>query len=325
MQRLAMDPCPDWQDRAEAQGFRFLGADGRPRWRDDAAYRFTATDIDTLGDAAQQLEDLCLELVERIVAAGDYAAFGLGDLACTLIEDSWRRQDKNLFGRLDLAWDGHGAPRLLAYAADAPEGLHDASVVQWEWFDSHYNHGDQFNGIDDMLIEAWKHFGLWGHRVHFACDGDDDAARGACDYLRGTAMQAGLETGFLPIGQLGWNGKRFTDQEARPITVLCKLSPWDRLLQAAIAPQIRASGVRLIEPAWKLLLSHDALLPLLRLAFPGHDNLQPVDALPAFDGFTPVLGVWIVASRACGLGIQESRPGQSHGSQDSRFVPHLMA
>ncbi|WP_341910705.1 glutathionylspermidine synthase family protein [Ferrovibrio terrae] len=324
MQRLAMDSCPDWQDRAEAQGFRFLDADGRPRWREGAAYSFSAADIDILGDAAQRLEDLCLELVERIVAAGDYAAFGLGDLACTLIEDSWRRQDKNLLGRLDLAWDGDGAPRLLAYAADAPVGLHDASVVQWEWFDSHCRHGDQFNGIDEMLIEAWKRFGLWGHRVHFACDGEDEAAHGACDYLRGTAMQAGLETGFLPIEQLGWNGKRFTDLEAKPITVLCKLSPWEQLLQAAIAPQIRASGMRLIEPAWKLLLAHDAMLPLLRQAFPGHENLQPADALPAFDGFTPVLSLWIVASRPCGLGIQESRLGQSHGS-DSRFVPHLIA
>jgi glutathionylspermidine synthase len=321
MQRLAVEPCPDWRDRAEATGFRFLGPDGQPCWREDAAYSFTAPDIDILGDTAQRLEDMCLELVERLVSAGDYAAFGLSELACSLIEDSWHRQDKNLFGRIDLTWNGHGAPQLLGYAADAPAALHEASVVQWEWLDSYCNHCDQFNGIHEMLIEAWKHFGLWGHRVHFACGREHEADRSASDYLRDTAMQAGLDTGFLHIDELGWNGKRFTDQSAKPITVLCKLYPWEQLLQAAIAPSIRPSGMRMIEPAWKMLLSHEAMLPLLRQAFPDHENLSPAGVtatLPDFEGFTPVLGIWIVASRACGLGIRES-----HNGDAGRFVPHM--
>lgn len=325
MQRLAVEPCHDWRDRAEATGFRFQDGDGRPCWREDAAYRFTAPDIDILGDTAQRLEEMCLELVEDTVASGDYAAFDLPDLACSLIEESWRRQDKNLFGRLDLAWDGHDAPTLLGYAADAPAGLHEASVVQAEWLDSYCNHCDQFNGIHEMLIEAWKHFGLWGHRVHFTCSRDRAAERSASDYLRDTAMQAGLDTGFLHVDELRWNGKRFADLTARPITVLCKLSPWDELLQAPAAASLRASGMRMIEPAWKMLLTHKALLPLLQQKFPDHENLPAPDmapdaapVLPDFDGHAPVLGLWLVASRPCGLGIHES-----HGNDAPRFVPHM--
>jgi glutathionylspermidine synthase len=322
MQRLAVEPCPDWRDRAEATGFRFRTAEGAPRWREDAAYSFAAADIDILGDAAERLEEMCLDLVERIVTAGDYAAFDLPDLACGLIEDSWRRQDKNLLGRLDLAWNGCDAPRLLRYAADAPAGLLEASVVQSEWLDSHCNHCDQFNGIDEMLVEAWKHFGLWGHRVHVAGGRDGDAARDTGDYLRGTLQRAGLDTDFLPIEEIGWNGKRFTDRAAKPITVLYKLCPWQRLLQENIAGRIGPSGTRMIEPAWKMLLAHDATLPLLRRAFPGQDSLAE-PALPDFDGFTPVLGIWIVASRACGLGIHETH-GLAGRNDSGLFVPHMI-
>jgi len=330
MQRLAVEPCLGWRERAETTGFRFYAPDGQPSWCEDAAYRFTAPDIDILGDAAQRLEEICLELVEDTVARGDYSAFDLPELACGLIEDSWRRQDKNLFGRLDLAWDGHEAPTLLGYAADTPAALFEASVVQAEWLDSYCNHCDQFNGIHEMLIEAWKHFGLWGHRVHFACGHAREAERAASDYLRDTAMQAGLETGFLHVEELRWNGKRFMDQSAKPITVLCKLHPWKDLLQQALAQNIRPSGMRMIEPAWKMLLTNPALLPLLQQKFPDHENLPApstmpgaLPVLPDFDGHAPVLGVWVIASRPCGLGIHEWHGHEMQPGTAPRFVPHM--
>src|SRR3546814_7663572 len=39
----------------------------------------------------------------------------------------------------------------------------------------------------------------------------------------------------LFIDEIRWNGKRFTDLTAKPITVLFKLYSWDRLLQEGIA------------------------------------------------------------------------------------------
>lgn len=48
---------------------------------------------------------------------------------------------------------------------------------------------------------------------------------------------------------------------------------------------------------------------------------QQAIEMPNFDGFYPVLGVWVVASRACGLGIREDRSAITRNS--SRFVPHL--
>src|SRR3546814_10135902 len=82
-------------------------------------------------------------MVTWIIEKGDYAPFRISDLACQLIEDSWRRQDKNLYGRFDLAWNGQGAPKMLEYNADTPTALYEASVVQWEWLDSYCAHCDQ--------------------------------------------------------------------------------------------------------------------------------------------------------------------------------------
>ena len=375
MERLAVEPRPDWRERAEKIGFEFHTIDGEPYWCEDAAYSFTSGQIDELDDAAQRLEDMCLELVAEVIEKGDYAPFRISDLACQLIEDSWRRQDKNLYGRFDLAWNGTGAPKLLEYNADTPTALYEASVVQWEWLDSYCAHCDQFNGIHETLIEAWKHFGLWGHQLNFACVRDHAEDFGTAEYLRDTAVQAGIDTGRLYIDEIGWNGKRFVDLQAKPITVLFKLYPWEWLLQEEFAGHIRSSGIRMIEPAWKMLLSTKALLPLLWQRWPGHENLLPAsfdatafsgpkvikpfwgregagitklaadgsvqeqvpmqgdpgstDAviyqqaieMPNFDGFYPVLGVWMVASRACGLGIREDRSAITRNT--SRFVPHL--
>ncbi|WP_341704933.1 glutathionylspermidine synthase family protein [Ferrovibrio sp.] len=376
MQRLAVDPRPDWRERAEELGFAFHTIDGQPYWCEDAAYCFSAAQIDELDDAAQRLEEMSLDLVEDVVRRGADEPIRLSDTACALIEESWRRQDKNLYGRFDFAWAGSGPPKLLEYNADTPTALYESSVVQWEWLDSYCAHCDQFNGIHEMLIEAWKNFGLWGHRVHFTCVRDHAEDIGTVDYLRDTALQAGLETGRIFVDEIGWNGKRFVDLVAKPITVLFKLYPWEWLLQEGFAGHIGPSGVRMIEPAWKMLLSTKALLPLLWDRFPDHENLLPAsfeadairgarvskpfwgregagitrlaadgsiaeavpgqaeiaeaaDAMvwqqavemPCFDGFYPVLGVWMIASRACGLGIREDNSPITRNS--SRFVPHL--
>lgn len=51
--------------------------------------------------------------------------------------------------------------------------------------------------------------------------------------------------------------------------------------------------------------------------------LQAYAPMPVFDGFRPVLGVWVVGETACGLGIREDR---SLITQDlSRFKPHFIA
>jgi len=48
---------------------------------------------------------------------------------------------------------------------------------------------------------------------------------------------------------------------------------------------------------------------------------QALAPLPAFDGFRPVLGSWVIDGESAGLGIRESDGPVTNNL--SRFVPHL--
>jgi glutathionylspermidine synthase len=94
---------------------------------------------------------------------------------------------------MDLRWDGSGPPQLLEYNADTPTALFEAAVVQWDWLQSTWPGADQFNSLHEALISAWLALPLPGG-IHFACQRGSDEDRGTVDYLRDTALQAGLRT-----------------------------------------------------------------------------------------------------------------------------------
>ena len=275
MKRIAVAPRADWLERAAALGFNFHTIDGQPYWTENAAYEFSAEEIDTLETATGELDAMCLEAVERVVARALYEPFGFDKRAAELIEASWRRRDRNLYGRFDLSFVPGSAPKLLEYNADTPTALFEASVVQWEWLQAQFPGADQFNSIHEKLLDAWPRLSIPERVVHFSCVRDHDEDRGTVDYLRDTALQSGLTAPFLPIDSIGWDGKRFVDEENAPIRALFKLYPWEWLVQEDFAAHIADSGMQIFEPAWKMVLSNKAVLSLLWSMFKDHPNLLP--------------------------------------------------
>ncbi len=57
------------------------------------------------------------------------------------------------------------------------------------------------------------------------------------------------------------------------------------LVREEFATHIKRSGMKLIEPIWKMLLSNKGILPILWELFPGHENL-----LPAYGDAAPLAG-----------------------------------
>jgi len=276
MQRLALAPRADWRARADALGFQFHTIDGAAYWDETAAYEFTSAEIDAIDDATAELERIALLAVDKVVKERLYQPFGLDAYAAGLVERSWTLGHKNLYGRFDLCVRPDGTPpKLLEYNADTPTALFEASVVQWEWLQTVMPGTDQFNSIHEKLVDAWSRFGLGGRRVHFPCVRDHAEDRGTIDYLADTATQAEIEHCILNLEDIGWNGRQFIDLEDRPIEVLFKLYPWEWLLREPFAKNIATSGVTMIEPAWKMLLSNKAILALLWHMFPDHPNLLP--------------------------------------------------
>jgi glutathionylspermidine synthase len=279
VERLNATPRPDWRAHVERDlGFTFHTVAGAPYWDETACYRFTATEVDLLEAATGELEQMALALVDRVVQSGEEAfeRLRIPRAAWEAIAGSWHAQEKNLYGRFDLAYSGgEGPPKLLEYNADTPTALFEAAVVQWDWLQATWPDHDQFNSIHERLIEAWKHFGIGKKRVTFAAVQNHAEDTGTVEYLRDTATQAGLVTARIAIEDIGWDGQAFRDLEGQPIDVLFKLYPWEWLVGEEFGPHLLSGVVQVIEPAWKMVLSNKAALALLWEMAPNHPNLLP--------------------------------------------------
>jgi glutathionylspermidine synthase len=247
--------------------------------------------------ATAELHARCLDAAGHIVANGRMGELAIPAAWRDRVAESWRARQPSLFGRFDLAFDGGGPPKMLEYNADTPTALLEASVVQWHWLEQTVRRdlpdADQFNSLHEKLIANWRALAVtWSANttVHFSCAGDSEEDRGNLDYLRDVATQAGVATRFLAVEDIGWDraAGRFVDLDDAGIDVLMKLYPWEWLAAEDFGPHLLASRVRVIEPAWKMLLSNKGLLPILWELFPGHPNL-----LPAYFAPGRIEGDWV--------------------------------
>jgi glutathionylspermidine synthase len=241
----------------------------------DYGIEVARANIDVLYDAGAELERICLEAVHRVVNEDMFDRFELPPLAARLVADSWDRQARNLVGRFDLAWVPGEAPKLVEYNAETAVALVEAARWQVAWKDACFPQALQFAEIEPKLVEAWRNFGLPRLPVHFAGTPGDSEATLTLDFLAETARAAGLEAARLDLDAVGWDGEKFVDADDRPIRTLAKLYPWAWLVEDEFGPNIEASGLTVVEPAWKMLLADKRMLALLWEMFPDHPNLLP--------------------------------------------------
>ncbi|CCQ73392.1 glutathionylspermidine synthase family protein [Magnetospira sp. QH-2] len=283
MDRIAIPEREDWKATAEQNGFSFHSLDGDPYWDESLCYKFSLRQIeDDLEDPVEELEQFCFEVVERAVNDEEVLKkLAVPELFWQPIADSWADRERNLYGRMDFVYDGQSPAKLLEYNADTPTSLFEASIFQWVWLEQAMERGiippgcDQFNSLHERLQESLSNMGIPG-RLHFACAKDSTEDRATVAYLEDVATQAGLETRFLYMEDLGLSpDRRFTDTEDEAVTTLFKLYPWEWMMAEDFGAQIPDSGCTFIEPLWKSLLSNKGLLPLLWEMYEGHPNLLP--------------------------------------------------
>lgn len=285
MRRLKLPPRPDWQRAVERLGFAFHTLDGETYWDESVAYAFTLEEIERdIEIPSREIEELCFAFVER--ALGDEALLtrlAVPPAFWDYIAESWRTGERNLYGRLDLAYDGRGPAKLLEYNADTPTALFESSVAQWDWLEQAMARGmlptgcDQYNSIHEKLIAAFA--GLrepMPERMHFTCVDDAPEDRGTVDYLMDCASQAGIDARFTLIEEIGLlTDGRFCDGANLPVEMLFKLYPWEWLFREEFGAAMPGSRCRFVEPPWKALLSNKGLLAGLWEMEPGHPNLLP--------------------------------------------------
>ncbi|QOY63640.1 glutathionylspermidine synthase family protein [Lysobacter sp. H21R4] len=283
MKRIAIAERSNWRARADEAGFRFHTIEGEPYWDESAYYAFTLRQIeDDIEDPSLELHSMALDLVGEVVASEELMArLAIPEPFRDWIAESWRRRDPHLYGRLDFAYDGHGPAKLYELNYDAPTSLFEASFFQWQWLEDQRNrgalpgHAGQFNSIHEALVER---FGQLAAQLppplYFSAVRDSEEDQGTVTYLRDCAAQAGLHGASIAIEDLGLSTDgRFTDTDDVVIGSLFKLYPLEDLMDEEFGLALPGSGLRLLEPAWKAVLSNKGILPLMWERHPGHPNL----------------------------------------------------
>ncbi len=279
MKRVPIQPRNNWRQAVEQLGFGFHSTNV-PYWDESAYYDFDNSEILLLEAATAELWQLCLTAVQYTIDHRLYSRFHIPEAFIPYLEKSWNEDHPSVYGRFDLCYR-NGQVKLLEFNADTPTSLYEAGIVQWFWLQDFEKTKDQFNSIHEKLIEQWtflRHY-LYPGSLHFACLKGTLEDLTNTEYLRDCAIQAGLDTRFLYMEDIGWDerDKCFVDDTYRPIRNLFKLYPWEWLLADEFGGNIETDTNRslFLEPAWKMILSNKAILPLLWELFPDHPYLLP--------------------------------------------------
>jgi glutathionylspermidine synthase len=284
MDKVYLPERPEWRDKADELGFTFANMHGEPYWDETSAYRFGLAQIETdLEDPATELHAMCREAVGHILSSEE-----LMDRLCIppahrdLVADSWRRNEPEIYGRFDLAYDGKGPAKLLEYNADTPTSLYETASFQWSWLEDHIAEGvllpgdDQFNSLHEALVERFRLLFAPDTDLHFTAVGGNAEEYATVEAMGWAAREAGLGAHYFELEKMGLSEDgQFLDDQDRVIGTLFKLYPWEALLREDYAAHLAGSGAMFLEPAWKAVLSNKGLLPVLWQMFEGHPNLLP--------------------------------------------------
>ncbi|MFE0345794.1 glutathionylspermidine synthase family protein [Streptomyces griseoluteus] len=297
MERRTITPRPDWQRTVEEQGIVYpltRHPDGslRPYWDESAHYVFSLPEVEALEETVGELHTMCLAAAGHLVEHGRLADLGITDpRVAAAVTESWHRRAElpSVYGRFDLHYDGSGPAKMLEYNADTPTSLVEAASAQWFWMEERFPGADQWNSLHERLVDTWRKQAklLPPGPLHFAHSSADELGEDLMTvaYLKETAEQAGLDTDWLSMEEIGWDtlSGRFVDNRLKFIRAIFKLYPWEWLTTDEFAGHVLdtldnggGTGSTLwIEPAWKMLLSNKALLAILWELYPGHPSLLP--------------------------------------------------
>lgn len=270
---------PDWVQRLEEIGYGYHTDNDQAYWIDHYYYSISEQEADMIYEATNEVWQMCLEAVQYIIDNKLYEQFRIPAFMHHHIERSWEEDAPSIYGRFDFAYDAIKKQlKLLEFNADTPTSLFECGVVQWYWKEHFFNKkADQFNSVHEQLIDSWKHIRpyLKGEILYFACVRESLEDLTNVEYLRDTAIQAGISTQLLYIDEIGWDGQQFTDAEERPIKSIFKLYPWEWMVHEDFSRNIinDVHDAQWIEPSWKMILSNKAILPLLWQLYPGHPLL----------------------------------------------------
>ena len=277
MQRIALIPRNNWENKVKQQGFLYY----KDYYNENVAYRFSAREIDNIERATQQIFDMCLKVVEYVIENELWDEFFINRKFAELIKWSWREDMMSFYGRFDLGYNGRDI-KLLEFNADTPTSLFEASVIQWYWLQEYDKNMDQFNSIHEKLVahmQVCKPYFLNG-KLFFASVNNSEEDYITVKYLQDIAHQAGIANDFTYIEDIGLNSNdRFCTKDGEPIKHILKLYTYECLFNEEFANRLIENRDQCywIEPPYKAILSNKMLLKYLYKLFPGSPYILPCE------------------------------------------------
>lgn len=276
MERITSNFRKNWEHKLENLGFGYHSLEGL-YWDESHYYQFSSEEINTIENATAELWQMCLEAVDYIIEKNLWHRFNIPVWFKDYIITSWEEDHPSIYGRFDFGFDGTNL-KLLEFNADTPTSLYEASVVQWYWLQEMYPYKDQFNSIHEKLVDYWKYLKNYmnPHYIYFASLTNIEDVTNV-EYLRDCATQAGFDTEFIAIQDIGWaeDIEEFIAGDKTIMEYIFKLYPYEWILDDGFGEKLVKNNFRSqwIEPAWKLLLSSKAILPILWEMYPNHPYL----------------------------------------------------
>ncbi len=296
MERYTTPPRNNWQQAVEKIGFGFHTTNV-PYWDETVYYSFRMNEIDRIETATATLWQMCLQAVQYVIDKKLYAQFQIPEFIIPEIENSWNEDLPAIYGRFDLCYKD-GQIKMLEFNADTPTSLFEAAVVQWYWLQDFDRSKDQFNSIHEKLVAYWAFLKdyLYREPLYFACVKRSLEDLTTTEYMRDCAIQAGIEACFIFVDEIGWDTTLnvWVDNEGIAMKNIFKLYPWEMMLAEDFGKNIPLDKNRSlwIEPAWKMLLSCKAILPILWRLFPNHELLLEASFDKPFYGSYVEKPIW---------------------------------
>ncbi len=277
MQRINVVPRNNWEAKVREQGFVYY----KGYYNEEAAYQFTAKEIDNIESATAEIFDMCLKVVQYVIDNDLWDEFFIPKQYAELIKWSWNEDLMSFYGRLDLAYNGDDI-KLLEFNADTPTSLFEASVIQWYWLQEYNSKKDQFNSVHEKLVAHMKVCKPYFHpgKLFFSCVNNSQEDFITVKYMQDIADQAGIQNDFIYIEDLGLNrNNQFATRSGELIKNIFKLYPYEWMFHEEFGPALVNTKDECfwVEPAYKAILSNKMLLKYLYQLFPDSPYILPCE------------------------------------------------
>lgn len=309
-----LEDSPRLKDRwVRKQGLSYYTTGENEDYLADEILRITRTEADAYLRAGEEAYDLLRSTARRSLADPERRAeLGIPDKALPLLEYSVQKEwDDYLIGRFDFAGGFNGLPiKLIEFNADTASLLPETTVLQPEILKK-AGLSPAPNDLQAGLMEGLRRIGRNARKDTanvVAHMGHPDDIMNSEMLARATQDAGWGRTDAVDLPALDFNPDEGLFYEAKPgrwihYGTMIKFFPWDFALFEEpelfdyLSEMILNDRLRVLNPAWTLLLQSKALMVHAWRDAPGHPLLLPTGMVPEalpnpLDGYVrkPVFG-----------------------------------